>query len=343
MIMKKKNKEKLINHVALVIDDSGSMSHLVFKTRDVVRDQLKNFRQAAESQGQETLVSIFTFGNRTHQIALDLPPRMVGDPNGFINATSGGTALIDATFEAINYLQRIPTKTGDHSFLVYVITDGEENQSRLKSYNDVATLIDGLNDDWTIAAMVPNATAKHYVKNLGVPSDNIDIWDTTSVKGMEDVGATIGTSYGIYASNRSLGVKSSASMFAFKQNITKKEVEKNLQEVDPGTYETLLVRKYDNGKEIKEFVEKWRKLPYRVGSAYYQLTKPEKIQGSKSIAVLQKSTGKLYSGADARNFLGLPNYEVKVKPADYVNFDIFVQSTSTNRHLVGDTQLIVFK
>ena len=61
------------------------------------------------------------------------------------------------------------------------------------------------------------------------------------------------------------------------------------------------------------------------------------------MAVIEKATGKMYSGVKARSLLGLPAFEVKASPADFIRFDLFVQSTSTNRKLVKDTHLIVFK
>ena len=90
-------------------------------------------------------------------------------------------------------------------------------------------------------------------------------------------------------------------------------------------------------------MEAWTKRPYRLGSAYYQVTKPEKIQAGKVVAVIEKATGKMYSGPESRKLVGLPDYEVKASPADFKDFDLFVQSHSTNRKLVKDTHLIVFK
>ena len=123
-------------------------------------------------------------------------------------------------------------------------------------------------------------------------------------------------------------------------NLSKSVVTKQLDELSPALFETLIVRKQS---VIKEFVESWMKTPYRVGSAYYQLVKKEKIQPSKHICIREKATGKVYSGDKARQLLGLPNYEVKVAPEDYGKFSIFVQSGSTNRILPQNTDLLVMK
>lgn len=337
----KLKKQKLINHVALVIDDSASMAWLADKTREVVSQLITNFAKTGKNNNQETRLSIYTFGDHVTPICFDMDPDDVGKYQDYITGGSGMTALIDASCRAINDLQSLPTKIGDHSFLIYIITDGAENKSK-QTPSHLSGLLQSLNDDFTIGVMVPNVQGKHAAKNLGFDADNIEIWETTE-KGIEEAAQKMDFAYASYASARTMGIKSTKSLFKFDSKLDKKDVRKALDPVDASEYETLIVRPYYNEWPIKDFVESLTKRAYRVGSAYYQLTKKETIQASKAIAVIEKSTGKMYSGPNARDLLGLPNYEVKVEPADFQKFDIFVQSTSTNRKLVGNTHLIVFK
>lgn len=337
----KTNKKKYINHVAIVIDDSGSMRHLVNKTREVVNAQIDNFAKADRVSGQETRLSIYIFGTKTKCICFDEALHKVPNARDYIHASSGDTALIDATLTAIDDLKGISTRSGDHAFLVYAHTDGQENRS-VNGAGDLQKVLRRLNEDWTVAAFVPSEFNKSQVVSWGFSSDNVEVW-SVSERGMEDVGTKFAQTYSSYQTMRCSGLKSTKSLFKFDDSLKKSHVTKVLDEVDPGQYETLLVRKYDDGKAIKDFVESWTKRPYRTGSAYYQVTKPEIIQGSKSVAVVEKATGKMYSGAPARGLLGLPSYDVKVAPAEFSGFDLFVQSTSTNRKLVKDTHLIVFE
>lgn len=333
---------KLINHVALVIDDSPSMAHLLHKTRQVVNDQIKAFQATSKLKNQETRLSVYRFGGRLECIAFDVNPSDVPDASTFLFADVGATHLVAAVYDVIGQMQRIPTNHGDHSFLIYVPTDGEDNQH----HADVEGLrrrIDGLNEDWTIAGMVPNARAKLNARSFGLPAGNIEIWDTSSEQGMEEVGNTICDTYTSYVSMRSMGQKSTKSLFSFKDNLDKKDVAGKLEVVSAGEYHTYPVRPAQHDMAIKDFVEYWTKEPYRVGSAYYQLSKPEIVQAHKEVAVIEKRTGKMYSGSKARPALGLPRYDVKVAPADFDKFDVFIQSKSPNRKLVKDTSLIVFK
>lgn len=334
-------KSNLVNHVALIIDDSGSMGGLKNKAIEVVNKQVAQFEKSSAAEKQETRLSIYTFGSKVHTVAFDRAPSKVPSANEYYYANQGSTCLIDGLVEAITDLKAIPTKGGDHAFLLYVITDGLENSSK-NSTSYLKGLIEGLNDDWTVAALVPNSAASHQAKMYGLPAKNIELWDVTEA-GLEEVGQTVCDSYRGYTSARTMGIKSSKSLFSFKDKLDKKDVAGKLEAVPAKEYQTLLVRKYDDGKAIKDFVEKMTGEAYRVGSAYYQLSKPEIIQASKAIAVVEKSTGRMYSGKTARPALGLPSYEVKVAPADFDKFDVFIQSTSTNRKLVKDTSLIVFK
>ena len=44
---------------------------------------------------------------------------------------------------------------------------------------------------------------------------------------------------------------------------------------------------------------------------------------------------------DARQLLGLPDYEVKVSPTSHPNYDLFIQSTSVNRKLLAGQRVMV--
>ncbi len=251
----------------------------------------------------------------------------------------GSTALITSTIGAIEALAKIPQINGDHSFLVIVDTDGGETQNQ-NMVPKIKELLDGLPDNWTVAIKVPNLTAMHEAKKYGFPAGNIEIWDTTE-KGMEEVTKKEVEATKSFYTMRATGTKSTKTLFKLAE-VNKTAIKKTLEEVSPALYETLIVRPYNDKQEIKLFVETWTKKPYRLGSAYYQLTKPEKIQAGKVLAVIEKATGKMFSGPDARTLLGLPDHEVKVDVANFKQFDVFVQSHSTNRHLVAGTHLIVF-
>lgn len=97
------------------------------------------------------------------------------------------------------------------------------------------------------------------------------------------------------------------------------------------------------GIAVKQFVEYSLKKPYSLGTSFYQLSKPEKaVQSYKLIVIRDKDTGAVYAGQSARDLLGLPSNggTVSLNPGNHGHYDIFIQSTSTNRKLVGGTSLL---
>lgn len=330
--------QNYINHVVLVLDRSGSMHHLTNDVIKVADNQIEHLARRSKELDQETRVTVYAFDDSSECLVYDKDVLRMPSLKGLYRA-GGNTALIDATIKAIDELSETPQRYGDHAFLVYVLTDGEENRS-IRRQTDLARAIQSLKENWTVACFVPNQTGKFEAKKFGFPADNIAVWDTTS-RGMSEVGETIRKATDAFMNNRSSGVRGSKNLFnleAAVAGVTKAAVSSSLPRLHPGQYRMLDVK---SEGPIAEFVESKLNRAYKSGEAFYQLTKPEKVQGTKDIALLEKKTKAVYTGKDARKLLGLPDYEVKVPPADHPDFEIFVQSTSVNRKLVPGTKLLL--
>jgi hypothetical protein len=334
----------LINHVAFVIDGSGSM---LGKENDVVKvfdDQVKWLIENSTSMGQETRVSVYVFnGDRQNNPQIQClvydkdvlrTPSLKGQYH-----PDGGTPLIDATMTAIEELEEIPQKYGDHAFLIYVQTDGGENLSDPRP-SVLNAKISTLPDNWTIAVQVPDKNGEFLAKQFGFPANNIDIWDTTSRTSVEDAGAKIKASSGSFFQGRAQGIRGTKSLFRVDvSNLNTKNVKSNLVKVPESDYVIFPVK---NDATIRDFIES-KKIAFRKGIGHYQLTKTETVQGYKGIYVFDRKTSRLYTGDNARQMLGLPMSNAKVVPGSFSDFDIFIQSTSFTRKLVGGTKLLVMK
>jgi hypothetical protein len=325
-----------INHVGLVLDASGSMGHLERSTIKVADMQVQYLAQRSKELDQETRATIYQFDDTVECLYYDKDVlRLPSIAN--LYRIGGTTALIDATLQAINDLRATATLYGDHAFLIYVITDGLENAS--KGHPEVLRQqLQSLPDNWTLAVFVPNQTGVFEAKKLGFAPGNIQIWDT-SEQGIQEVGRTIQRTTDAYMQARTQGVRSTRGLFQLgTENLTPQAVAQTLTELPPSWYTLYPV--YGTA-EISTFVERRTGKPYQKGTAFYQLTKAEKIQASKSIMLRHRLSGTIASGAHARALLGLPDYEVKVAPVDHPSYDIFVQSTSYNRKLVPGTEVLV--
>lgn len=117
-----------------------------------------------------------------------------------------------------------------------------------------------------------------------------------------------------------------------------------LHVVPAGRFQVISVEDADS---IKGFVEK-NGITYKVGKAFYELTKTEEVQQYKEIILQDKVSGDMYYGDDARKHLGLkPQCErkgayahEKIKPVKDDEYRVFIQSTSVNRKLVAGTHLL---
>lgn len=335
--MKNKNQnQNYINHIALVLDESGSMEHLAHDLVKVADNQIEYLARRSKELDQETRATIYTFNDKTECVYYDKDVLRMPSLKGAYNA-NGPTALIDATIQAIDDLSKTPQIYGDHAFLVYVLTDGEENSSWKRS-SELSKKISSLGDNWTVACFVPDQNGKFEAKKFGFPTDNIAVWDTTS-RGMSEVGKVIRNTTDNFMNNRAAGVRGTKSLFDMNvSNINQKTVSKSLDCLHPGQYRMVNV---DSNYPIAPFVENVMKRSYKLGEAYYQLSKSEKISARKSLCLFDIKSKKVYVGNEARTLLGLPDHEVKVAPTSHPEFLIFVQSTSVNRKLMPDTKLLI--
>lgn len=328
--------QNYINHIALVLDASASM----FAHRDAVvmvaDEQIKHLARRSQELDQETRVTVYTFSDRVECLIYDRDVLRLPSIRDLYRP-GGNTALIDATRQALLDLSETPEKYGDHAFLVYVLTDGEENVSKTRPAQ-LAQQLRGLRDHWTVAALVPNAAGKHEAKKFGFPADNIAVWDTQSSDGVVEVGGRIKAATEAYMVLRSSGTRGTTSLFSMSPDVVNKAtvVAAGLTPMDPDHFMVIPVPRT---VPLREFVIECGYL-FRVGRAFYQLMKPEKIQADKEIAIMEVATRRVYRGAAARQLIGLPDVEVKVKPEHNPDYRIFVQSKSVNRNLMPGTQLL---
>lgn len=327
-----------INHVGLVVDRSVSMHSLEKSTVQVADLQMKHLADHSQSVDQETRATVYQFGSDVECLFYDKDVLRLPSIKGLYKVR-GNTALIDATLKAIEDLQKTATLYGDHAFLLYILTDGMENESK-HTAADLKSTLSRLPDNWTLAVFVPDARGVHYAKQLGFAPGNIQVWNP-SEQGIREVGETIKRTTQSYMAMRSTGVRSTTGLFNLStENLTPAAVRGNLLPVPQDRFTTHVVK---HMMPIKGFVQLATGESYRLGSAFYELVKPEKVQASKQVMIRDKDTGRVYSGHDARSMLGLPQYEVKVAPSDHPKYDIFVQSTSVNRNLVAGQEVIVVK
>lgn len=326
-----------INHIALVLDASGSMQGRESEVIAVSDNLVQHLAQRSKELDQETRVTIYSFDNRTECLIYDKDVLRMPSIS-HLYRVNGSTSLIDATIKSLEDLSKTPELYGEHAFLVYVLTDGEENASHSRP-SDLSTRLDRLPDHWTVAVFVPNQTGVHEAKRFGFPKDNIQIWDTNAKLGLESVGETIRKTTDTFMQARTQGVRGSRNLFNLDlSKVNVRTVAKSLDKYK-GASQIFRVKK---DSPINSFIEQSAGVDYKLGNAYYQLSKSEKVQKNKRVALVSRVDGDVYVGYAARDLLGLPDHEVKINAADHPDFSIFIQSTSVNRKLISGTDVLYF-
>lgn len=329
-----------INHFVLVVDQSSSMRRHQGAVVQVVDNFVADMAVRSEEMGQETRITVYTFDSDagTRCLYYDMDALRRPSIAGRYRPVAM-TPLIDAAHQAIDELAETPERYGEHSFVVFVITDGQENTSRRHSAMDLETRINGLPAHWTVAAFVPDSMGVAYAKRYGFPAGNIDKWDTTSEHGFREVGAKIRTVSSDFMEARARGVRGSKSIFTVAQ-VTPQAAAAALKPLDLDLYQLADVP-YD--MPVNEFAAMATGQPYRKGKVFYQLTKPVTVQSYKDVMVLSERDGRVYTGPAARQLLGLPGFDAKISPAAQPGTRIFIQSTSVNRKMIGGTKALILR
>lgn len=334
--------QRLINHVALVLDASWSMNGRQSEVVRVTDEQIKHLALRSEELSQETRVSVYRFGETTIEcLIFDMDVMRLPSADSLYDVLYENTSLIDAIMKSQKDLETTSQLYGDHAFLTFVLTDGKENKSRKYSARDLQAQIENAPVNWSMGFLVPDRSGQTYMERLGVLSDSIAIWDLQSSTGLLDAASRIKSATDNFMTARATGVRGTRSVFGMGADVlNKKTVPTVLNAMGADKYRIFPVKV---SGQIRDFVEA-QGFHYKAGMAYYALTKRETIGKRKQVAVVEKATDKVYAGAEARRLLGLPDgQDTRVSPQDNPEYDVYVQSTSVNRKLVPGTNVLVVK
>jgi hypothetical protein len=333
------NAGHLINHISVVLDASTSMQSRIRDLIKVMNNVVKHLSEKSQAMGQEVRVSIYSFSyhNQIRCLIWDRDVMRLPDIATLYRA-AGMTALIDATALALDDTGLVSEKYGNHAHLIYVLTDGIENNSISTPWH-LQSKISSQPDNRTVAVFVPDSVAAQRASKCGFPAGNIATWDTLSPEGLDDLGFVLRQATDTFMEARASGTfRGTTSLFTLNQPAPA-QIISELVALTPGSwaiYPCLVKSRAD------EFVRSATGRPLVLGNAYYELTKPETVQAQKNICVLA-ANGEVYTGAGVRNMLGLPDYSVRVSPTSHPDYRIFVQSTAPNRNLMPNTSVLVLR
>lgn len=345
------SEQKYRTLVGISLDKSASMRGI---TKAAARDynQLINgIKNNAIENAQDVIVSVVECGHgNTDKVARQIVNSSVTVLQPIAEreyvANGRGTPLYDSVGELIDIFQNSPYADDPNtSFLVMIITDGEENASRLWKGRALGQKIRQLNslDRWTFTFRVPRGYARNIVQQLGLYDGNIVEWEQTE-RGMEQSTHATSVALNSYFTARSQGITATRSFYADMKDVKLEDVKAQLVDIS-AQVTSWLVQTEAEGASIREFVEHKLGTHMLKGGAFYKLVagkkSADKVQAHKLIMIRDKNTKVVYAGQAARDMLGLPKIgDAKVRPGQLGDWEIFIQSTSVNRKLQPGTEVI---
>lgn len=323
--------------VIFVLDESGSMGHLSGKVLETLQGYITSLREATDDENRYEVNFVkFSDSVKIQNRTFWDVSSTYADVKNILYRPSGGTALLDAMGEAIDACEG----DNDTSYLMIVLTDGQENASvrcTKKALQKRLAEIEAT-DRWTVVVNCPKEDVS-YVESLGLLKENIKPWEATT-KGMETLSRDTTQGLKSYTAARSAGQTRSRSFYADTSNLSTNTVAQALTDITPKV--VVVRRQHSDNEVIREFcVSRFGR--YDIGRVFYELIKSEKVQSQKEIVILDETTGKFYTGwTAARQLLGLPldGKEVRLKPGTMGTKRVFVQSTSVNRKLADGQRVI---
>lgn len=160
-------------HVIVIADSSGSMSRMAREMNDGFR---KFMRDQAALLGK-CMVHIVRFAGSQIATVVDNRPVRDAVSNGDLIVPNGGTPLYDAMCLTIDRVGAVfaalPADQQPNKVLCLVLTDGEENASRM--FPSVTHVRDRVKHQqahygWEFIYLGANVDAKYEASNLGMPA-----------------------------------------------------------------------------------------------------------------------------------------------------------------------------
>ncbi|MBU8921005.1 MAG: VWA domain-containing protein [Bacteroidales bacterium] len=200
-------------YIGIALDRSGSMQQLLGSTVSGFNEHLETIQSDA-LKGGTTKMSLVTFGNNTVTTEfLNLDPKKVRSLHKGAYRPSGNTPMYDGVGRLIDELAEFDVEEADVGFLVLVISDGQENASRLWNQPGIANRINALKNTgrWTFAYVGANQNLFEVTQFFG--QNNVLSWEYTP-KGTEYVYDVMCTSTSAYLGARAAGETSKSCYFS---------------------------------------------------------------------------------------------------------------------------------
>ena len=202
--------------IAIILDRSSSMISLRDEMIDAFNEQVDKIKE--EAKNEPTRVSFVTFASEVDEpvfwnrgtYKLKKITKEDYDPAGL-------TAMYDAVGTTCSKLSELDD--GETAFLVIVMSDGAENNSKKYTAKSLASTIDELQKSgrWTFTYLGANQDLSQVSESLNINLDNTVGW-VTSEAGVANLSKTVCNGLGNYFSARSMNLTACDNLYENKSS-----------------------------------------------------------------------------------------------------------------------------
>jgi Mg-chelatase subunit ChlD len=155
----------------IILDESGSMQSIKAPTIRGFNEVVQTIKEVEEKFPQQKhFVSFVTFNTNGTKLRLwnqEVSKLQLIDENLF--NPSASTPLYDAIGQSISRLKETISPNGTYNVLVTILTDGEENSSRIFSQAQISRMIEELKSkSWTFAYIGANHDVITAARGMGI-------------------------------------------------------------------------------------------------------------------------------------------------------------------------------
>ena len=205
---------KLGNYIAIILDRSGSMNSIREEARQVFNEQVATINKSAK--GMKNRVCLVTFSTVPDEPIFWLEdPEILTPFDESQYQPNGMTALFDTVGTTVEKLKKVEDAADeDVSFLIIIISDGQENNSKTFNSEKIAALIKECQNTgrWTFTYLGANQDLSDVSRHLEIPRDNIAGFESTR-RGMARGSRMTSSGIEDYMLAKMRGTKQSRSFF----------------------------------------------------------------------------------------------------------------------------------
>lgn len=203
--------KKIINHIAVILDRSGSMQRTREVTVAAFNEQMDTLQDAEDKQDDR--VTLVTFATKVDDpIHYDLSERLKLDDY----QPRGSTALYDAIGTTVELFQDIEEQEDtDQAFLILIMSDGQENISKTFNSEKIASIVKELEEsgNWTFTFIGADKNCLQNVRqNLNFSVNNTTSYDATYY-GTQVAGSGMACGLKMYKKSRGAGGQSISNFY----------------------------------------------------------------------------------------------------------------------------------